>query len=99
MVRILREGTLADPPPPPWYMMSLTCPSCGTVFQLEPDDLKSPKNSGGAWSVMTEKSLHGKSEATGPCPFCEKRITIARPPEMTQPEDWQRLAHDATGKG
>jgi C4-type Zn-finger protein len=61
-------------------MMSLICPVCGTVFQLEADDLAGPKNVGGAWSGKTERTPHGKSEMSGPCPFCEQTVTIARPP-------------------
>lgn len=95
MAKIIKEGTLHDPPPPPWYMLSLTCPKCHAVFQLEESDIASPKNKGAAWNVVTEKSLHGKSEATGPCPFCKATVTISRPPHATQPEDWEHLAREA----
>jgi hypothetical protein len=79
-VKIITEGKLPEPPRQPWYLAEpMACPRCGCVFQLDETDLASPMNMDGPWNVRTEKSLNGKSEATGPCPFCHKQITISRP--------------------
>jgi hypothetical protein len=71
---IISVGT--RPPIPAPYLLPLTCPKCGTVFQLGAGDIAINVNdpTGGLW-MMTENPLGGGG-ITGLCPFCQSRIAF-----------------------